>query len=94
MFFSLVKNCYYNRTSVFKNWFKFCYNIHHYSTSSYMKRHLHKKYFRTNNFGKISITVSDIHLWNKIEGQMGDTALKDLRSSKTKWLLTDKFNKC
>ena len=31
---------------------QFCYNIHHYSTTSSVKGHLHKKSFRTNNFGK------------------------------------------
>ena len=42
---------------IVKNWFKFCYNIHHYSAPS-MKGHLHSKSFRTNNFGKFSITIS------------------------------------
>ena len=37
----------------FNNWFKFYYNIHYYSTNSSMKCHLHKKPFRTYNFGKI-----------------------------------------
>ena len=47
-----------------------------------MKDHLHKKSFRTYNFGKFSITVSVIDLWNKMQGQMGEIALKDLRPSK------------
>ena len=58
-----------------------------------MKGHLHKKYFRTNNFGKSSVTESAIDLWNKIQDQMGEIALKDLRPSKTKWLLIDNFIK-
>ena len=49
---------------IFKNWFQFCYNIPHYSTTSFVKDHLHKKSFRTNNFGKFSVTVSAIDSWN------------------------------
>ena len=78
---------------IFKNWFQFCYNIHHYSTTFSIKGHLHKKSFRTNNFGKFSVTVSAIDSWNKIQDQMGEIALKDLRPSKIKWLLTNKFIK-
>ena len=55
--------------------------------------HLHKKSFRTNNFGKFSVTVSAIDSWNKIQDQMGEIALKDLRPSKIKLLLTSKFIK-
>ena len=58
-----------------------------------MKGHLHKKSFRTNNFGKFSVTVSTIELWNKMQGQMGELALKDFRPSKIKSSLADKFIK-
>ena len=77
----------------FKNWFQFCYNIHHYGTTFSIKDHLHKKSFRKNNFGKFSVTVSAINSWNKIQDQMGEIALKDLRPSKIKWLFTNKFIK-
>ena len=71
---------------IFKNWFQFCYNIHHYSTSS-MKGHLHKKTFNMNyDFGKVSVNVSVVDSWNKIQVQMGEIALKDLRPSKIQWL--------
>ena len=78
---------------IFKNWFQFCYNIHHYSTTSSVKGYLHKKSFRRNNFGKFFVTVSAIDSWNKMQDQMDEIALKDLRSSKIKWLPTDKFIK-
>ena len=78
---------------IFKKWFQFCYNIHHYSTTSSVKGYLHKKSFRRNNFGKFSVTVSAIDSWNKMQDQMDEIALKDLRSSKIKWLPTDKFIK-
>ena len=38
---------------IFKNWFQFCYNIYHYSTTFSIKGHLHKKYFKMNNFVKL-----------------------------------------
>ena len=50
-----------------------------------MKGHPHKKSFGTNNYGKSSVTVSAIDSWNK----MGETALKDFKLSKIKWLLTE-----
>ena len=46
--------------SVFKNCFQFCYDLHHYSTISSMKGHLHKKSFNTNNFGKLPVTLTAI----------------------------------
>ena len=79
---------------VFKYWFQFYYNIHHCSTTSSMKGHLHKKSFRMNNFREFSVTVRGIDSWNKMQGQMGEIASKNLRTSKTEWLLTDIFFNC
>ena len=78
---------------IFKNWFQFCYNINHYSTTFFKKDHLHKKSFRTNNSGKFSVTESATDSWNKIKDQMGEIALKDLWPSKIKWLLANKYVK-
>ena len=78
---------------IFKNWFQFCYNIHHYNTTFSIKGYLHKNSFRANNFGKFPVTVSAIDSWNKIQDQVGEIALKDLRPSEIKWLLTNKFIK-
>ena len=85
---SISKAMNYMLPPIFKNWFQFCYNIHHYSTTFSIKGHLHKKSFRMNNFGKFSVIVSTIDSWNKIQDQMGEIALKYLRPSKIKWLLT------
>ena len=76
---------------IFKNWFQFSCNIHHYSTSFSITGHLHKKSFRTNNFGKFSVTLSATDSWNKTQDQMGEIVLKDLRPNKIKWLRTNKF---
>ena len=78
---------------VFKNWFQFCHNIHHYSTTYSMKGHFHKKCFRVNNSGKFFVMVNAIDSWNKMQDQMGDITLKDLRTSKIILSLTEKFNK-
>ena len=59
-----------------------------------MKDHLHKKSFRMDNSKKISVNVSAIDSWNKMQDQMSETALKDLRPNEIKWLLTGKFIKC
>ena len=69
---------------MFKNWFQFCYNIHRYRTTFFMKGHLHRKSFRMNNFGKFSATVSAIGLWNKMQDQMREIELKNIRPSKIK----------
>ena len=45
------------------------------------------------NFGQISVSISVIDSWNKMEVQVVEIALKDLRPSKIKWLLTGKFVK-
>ena len=46
---------------IFENWFQFYYYIHHESITCTIKGHLYIKSLRTNNFGKISVTVSTIH---------------------------------
>ena len=57
-----------------------------------MKDNLHKTSFMLNNFRKFSvIVVSAITSYNKMQDQIVEMTLKDLRPSKIKWLLTDKF---
>ena len=51
---------------IFKSRFQFCYDIHHYRTTSSMKDYLHKKSCRMNNFGKFSVSVSAVDSWNNI----------------------------
>ena len=58
-----------------------------------MKGYFHKNSFKTNNFETFSITVRATDLWNKVQDQMGEAALEDLRPSKIKWLLTTKLIK-
>ena len=37
-----------------------------------------KLFYKTNRYGKYSITVSAVELWNKIQKQLKDMLLKDL----------------
>ena len=45
-----------------------------------------KKSYRMNDFGKFSVNISVVDSWNKIQVQVGEKTLKDLRPSKSQWL--------
>ena len=53
---------------IFKNWFEFCYYVHHYSRYSLENVNIFKKNFSINNFGKFSVTISAIDSQNKMQG--------------------------
>ena len=78
---------------IFKNWSQFWCNIHYYGVAFSIKVPLYKKTFRTNDFWKLSVTVSVIYWWNKTQDQMGEIALKNLKPSSIKWLLINEFIK-
>ena len=73
--------------SVFRNWFTYCSNIHNYETTSSATCKLFKPSFRTNLYGKNSITVNAIDAWNKAQTSLGDTILKDLTPNKIKTII-------
>ena len=52
--------------SVFNTWFSFSSNQHNYETSSSTQGSLTKRFYKTNRYGKFSITVSIVESWNKI----------------------------
>ena len=72
---------------VFNNWFTFCYNVHNYETTSSATCKLFKPSFRTNLYGKNSITVNAIDAWNKAQTSLADTILKDLTPNKIKTII-------
>ena len=41
-------------------------------------------FYKTNRYGKYSITVSAVESWNKIQNQLKNTLRKDLSPNKTK----------
>ena len=52
-------------SSVFRTWFSFSSDQHNYETSSSTQGNLTKLFYKTNRYGKYSITVSAVESWNK-----------------------------
>ena len=76
---------------VFNNWFTFCSNAHNYATTSSATCKLFKLSFRTNLYGKNSITVNAIDAWNKAQTSLADTILRDLTPNKIKTIIMKKM---
>ena len=53
--------------SVFNTWFSFSSDQHNYETSSSTQVKLTKLIYKTNRYGKYSISLSDVELWNRIQ---------------------------
>ena len=53
--------------SVFNTWFSFSSDQHNYESSSSTQGNLIKLFYKTNRYGKCSITVSAVESWNKIQ---------------------------
>ena len=52
-----------------------------------------KPFYKTNRYGKYSITVSAVELWNKIQKQLKSILLKDLSPNKIKTVVTNFYFK-
>ena len=76
---------------VFNNWFTFRSNVHNYETTLSATCKLFKPSFRTNLYGKNSITVNAIDAWNKAQTSLADTILKDLTPNKIKTIIMKKM---
>ena len=76
---------------VFNNWFTFCSNVHNYETASSANCKLFKPSFRTNLYGKNSITVNATEAWNKAQNSIGDTIVKNLTPNKIKTTIMKKM---
>ena len=73
--------------SVFSTWFSFSSDQH--STQG----NLTKLFYKTNRYGKYSITVSTAESWNKIQKQLKDMLLKDLSPRKIKTIVSNFYLK-
>ena len=63
--------------SVFNTWFSFFSDQHeNYETSSSTQGNLMKRFYKTNKYGKYSITISAVESWNKIQKQLKICYLK------------------
>ena len=76
---------------VFNNWFTFWSNVHNYETTSSATCKLFKPSFRTNLYGKKSITLNAIDAWNKAQTSLVDTILKNLTPNKIKTIIMKKM---
>ena len=72
--------------SIFNTWFSFSSDQHNYETSSSTQGNLMKLFYKTNRYGKYSITVSAVESWNKIQKQLKNMLLKNLFPFKLKQL--------
>ena len=64
--------------SVFNIWFVFSSDQRSYETSSSTQGIPIRIFYKTNRYGKYSITISAVESWNKIQKQLKNTLLKDL----------------
>ena len=54
---------------------------------------LTKLFYKTNRYGKYSITVGAVESWNKIRKQLKDMLLKDLSPRKIKTIVSNFYFK-
>ena len=52
-----------------------------------------KLFYKTNRYGKYSITVSAVESWNKMQKQLKDLQLKDLSPNKIEIIVSDLYLK-
>ena len=79
--------------SIFNTWFSFSSDQHNYETSSSTQGNLMKLFYKTDRYGKYSITVSAVESWNKIQKQLKSILLKDLSPNKIKTVVTNFYFK-
>ena len=64
-----------------------------YETSSSTQDNLAKRFFKINRYGKYSITLSTVELWNKIQKQLKIMLLKNLSPNKIKTVVSNFYLK-
>ena len=62
-------------------------------TSSFTQGNLMKRFYKTNRYGKYSMTVSAVESWNKIQKQLKNMLLKNLSPNKIKTVVTNLYLK-
>ena len=73
--------------SIFNTLFSFS-SDQHYETSSSTQGNIMKLFYKTDRYGKYSITVNAIESWNKIQKQLKNMLLKNLSPYKIKTAVT------
>ena len=74
---------------IFNTWFSFSSDQLNYETSSSTQDNLINFFYKTDRYGKYSVTVSAVESWNKIQKQLKDMLLKDLSPNKIKAIVSD-----
>ena len=72
---------------IFSTWFSFSSDQH--ETSSSTQGNLTKLFYKTNRYGKYSITVSAVELWNIIQKQLKYMLLNRLSPRKIKTIVSN-----
>ena len=82
----LLGSKYFNNIlpSIFDKWFTLCSYIHNYNTAASSTGKLFKSSFRTNLYGKNSVTISAVNAWSKIQTAFGNVILKNLTTTQLK----------
>ena len=78
---------------IFSTWFSFSSDQYDYETLSSVQGNLTKLFYQINRYGKYSITVSAVELWNKIQKQQKDMLFKDLSPRKIKTIVSNFYLK-
>ena len=79
--------------SIFNTWFSFSSDQHRYETSSSTQGNLMKPFYKTDRYGKYSITVNAVESWIKIQKQLKSILLKDLSPNKIETVVTNFYFK-
>ena len=61
---------------VFKSWFSFWSDVHNYQTVSSTTDKIFKPSYRTDSYGKNSVTIGVINSWNNTQYQFNNLPLK------------------
>ena len=77
----------------FSTWFSFSSDQHNYEISSSTQGNPTKLFYKTNRYGKYSITISAVESWNKIQKQLKDVPLKGLTPKKIKTFVSNYYLK-
>ena len=89
-----VSKSLYNLTfSDFSAWFSFSSDQHNYETSSSTQGNLTKLFYKTNRYGKYSITLSALESCNNVQKQLKDMLLKDLFPRKIRTIVRNFYFK-
>ena len=75
---------------IFKSWFTFCSDLHNYHTVSSTAK-IFKPCYRTDSYGKNSITLGAINSWNKTQHHFSVLSLKTFSQLKIKCLRFKKY---